>query len=324
MLLKIYKSNPLFLLVSGIAFCLVLWGTAVLHPNEIAHSYTDVTLLAPFFDRIHNFPMAKGILGLALLLLIAGLWNRVVNKHSLLRQSTYFPFFFTLLLLSCRPGQVSFYPSLASALFLILFLDRMISSYKKERALSNVFDSGLFIGIATLFYIPSMLFLLVLWVSLFTIRSISGREWLCSIIGFLLPFIFTFTYNLVFFPNYPWYNKISGEFSYHKIHFSFGWEQYIIIVLIIITAATSLWFFINKASDNVLKTQKFWNLLMWFMLVATITVLICPVKDARAFTILAIPGSFVLSAYFLKTRAKLLPELLFLSLVGGVIISMFF
>ena len=324
MLLKIFKNNPILLLVSSLLFCMVLWSTAILHPGEITRSYTDITLLAPFFDWMHNFPMVKGILGVALLLLIAGLWNRIVNKHSLLKQSTYFPFFFMVLLLSCRTPLIGFYPALIASLFLVLFLDRLISSYKKERALSNVFDAGLFIGIATLFYIPSLLFLMVLWVGLFTIRTISGRELLCSVIGFILPFVFTFTYNLVFYPAYPWYNKIAGKFVYHVIHLTFSWQQWIIITGISVTAAVSLWFFVNKASDNVLKAQKFWNLLMWFMLIAAVSVLICPVKDARAFAIFAIPGSFVLSVYFLKTRAKLVPELLFLSLMGAIIISMFF
>jgi len=324
MLLKILKANPLLLLVSGIAFCTLLWAVSFLHPNETSYSYTDITLLAPLFDRVYDFPLVKGILGLALLLLMAGLWNRIVNKHSLLKQSTYFPFFFILILLSCRASLIGFYPALAACLFLVLFLDRMISSYKKERANSNIFDSGLFIGIATLFYIPSILFLIVLWIGLFTIRTINGREWSCSVIGFLLPFVFAFTYNLVFYPNYHWYNKIAGVFIYRTVHFSFSWEQITIIVIMLLAAFLSVWFFINKVGDNILKTQKFWNLLLWFMLASVVTVIFCPVKDSRAFAILAIPGSFVLSAYFLRTRAKLLPELLFLLLVAAVIVSMFF
>ena len=190
----------MLLLVSGIAFCTMLWVAAFLHPSEITHPYSYVTLLAPVFDRIHGLPVIKGILGLALLILMAGVWNRIVNKHSLLKQSTYFPFFFMLILLSCRSSLIGCYPALISSLFLVLFLDKLISSYKKENALSDIFDSGLFIGIATLFYIPSMLFIIVLWVGLFTVRTINGREWLCSIIGFSIPFIFTYTYNLLFFP----------------------------------------------------------------------------------------------------------------------------
>lgn len=311
-------------LVFGIAFCLMLWVAAVLHPGEITHPYADITLLAPFFEWIHSFPLVKEILGLAMLLLMAGVWNRVVNKHSLLKQSTYFPFLFMVILLSCRDSMVGFYPALPSSLFLVLFLDRLISSYKKDRALPDIFDSGLFIGIATLFYIPSMVFLILLWVGLFTIRSINWREWLCSIIGFLLPFVFTFTYNLVFYPHYPWFNKIASEFAYHYAHFSFSWEQLTIIITMALTALGSLWYFINKIRENILKTQKFWTLMLWFILISIASILICPVKDSRAFSIIAIPGSFVLSVYFLKTRAKILPELLLISLLAGVIVSMLF
>jgi len=324
MLLKIFKTNPLLLLIFGIVFSAVLWAATVLHPGEIARPYTDVTLLAPFFDWIHSFPLVKDVLGFTTLLLMASTWNSIINKHSLLGQSTWLPFFFMLILLSCRTSLIGFYPALASSFFLVLSLNRLISSYKKERALSDIFDSGLFVGIATLFYIPSMVFLIVLWIGLLVIRSINWREWVCSIIGFLLPFVFTFTYNLVFFPGYPWYNKIASKFVYHYVHLSFSWEQITIIIIMALTAVGSVWYFVNKLGENVLKAQKFWSLQLWFILISIAAVLICPVKDSRAFSILAIPGSFVLSVYFLKTRSKFIPELLFLSLLAGVIISMFF
>jgi len=324
MLLKIFKTNPLLLLIFGIAFCIGLWAAIVLRPVEISHPYTDVTLLAPFFDWIHSFPLVKEILGFATLLLMASMWNRIITRHTLLGNSTWLPFFFMIVLLSCRDSLIGFYPALASSLFLVIFLDRLISSYKKERALGDIFDSGLFVGIATLFYIPSMVFLVLLWIGLFTIRSINWREWLCSVIGFLIPFAFTFTYNLVFFPAYPWYNKIMSEFQYHTPHFSFSWEQITMIVIIALIAIRGLWFYVNKIMDNVVKTQRFWTVILWFLLIALGSVLICPVKDSRAFSIFAIPGSFVLAVYFLKTKAKFIPELLFLSLLAGVIISMFF
>lgn len=324
MLLKLFKTNPLLLLIFGIAFCIATWAGTVFHTGGIIRPYTDVTLLAPFFDWIHSFPLLKEALGFTTLLIMAGIWNRIITKHSLLGSSTWFPFFFMLIFLSSGYSLIGFYPALASSLFLVLFLDKLISSYKKEKALADIFDSGLFIGIATLFYIPSMVFLILLWIGLIIIRAINWREWVCSIIGFLLPFAFTFTYNLVFFPAYPWYNKIASEFQYHAIHFSFSWEQSTIIVIIGIIVLRSFWFYINKIMDNVVKTQKFWTLIIWFMLIALISVLICPVKDSRALSILALPGSFIASVYFLKTKAKFIPELLFLSLLAGVIISMFF
>lgn len=312
------------MLVSGIFFCIALWSVTIFHPAETARPYTDITLLAPFFDWIHNFPLVKEVLGFALLIVMAVAWNKIINKHSLLGQATWFPFFFMLVLLCCRTSLVGFYPALPSSLFLVLFLDKLISSYKKEQALADIFDSGLFIGIATLFYIPSMLFLALLWIGLLIIRTINWREWVCSVIGFLIPFVFTFTYNLIFFPKYPWYNKITSEFQYHAIHFSFSWEQITIMIIIVLLALISLLFYVNKIMDNVVKAQKFWILIIWFILIALISVIICPVRDSRAFSILAIPGSFVLPVYFLKTRGKIIPEILFISLLTGVVISMIF
>ncbi len=324
MLLKIFKTNPFLLLIFSLLFSIVLWVTTALKPAIAAQSYTDITLLAPFFDKIRNYPLLKALAGFAILLIESAIWNRIVNKHSLLKQSTYFPFFFLVVLLSCAASLISFYPALVASLFLVLAINELISSYLKEKALPEVFNSGLFVAIATLFYIPSMVFLILLWVGLFTIRTINIREWICTFLGFLVPFIFTFTYNLVFFPHYPWYHKITSEFVYHSVLFSFSWEQLTLMVIICSIALGSLWFYMNRITENVIKTQKFWTLVLWFIFIAAGSVLICPVKDARAFSLLAIPVSFVMSAYFLKTKAKNISELLFLSLLAGVIISMFF
>jgi hypothetical protein len=324
MFLKIFKTNPFLLLLFAIAFILIIWVVTVLKPGETTQAYTDITLLSPFFDWLHNFPLVKSVLGFAMLLLQAATWNRIINKHSLLRQSTYFPFFFMVVLLSCRSSLIGFYPALASSLFLVLAIHKLISSYMKDKALPDIFDSGLFVGIATLFYIPSMVFLILIWIGLLIIRTISWREWLCSIIGFVVPFIFTLTYNAVFNPKYPWFNKITGEFSYHGIHPSFSWEQITLMVVIISIASGSLWFYVNKITENVVKAQKFWILMLWFILIAVASVLISPLKDSRTFSILAIPGSFVMAAYFLKTKTRNLPEFLFIFLLGGVIISIFF
>ncbi|HTA26375.1 MAG TPA: hypothetical protein VK809_01205, partial [Bacteroidia bacterium] len=89
MLLKIFKTNPLLLLIFGIAFSVLLWGSTVFHTTETARTYTDITLLAPFFDRIHDMVLLKAAMGFAILLIEAATWNSIVNKHSLLRQSTY-------------------------------------------------------------------------------------------------------------------------------------------------------------------------------------------------------------------------------------------
>ena len=259
----------------------------------------------------------------SIILIEASIWNRIINKHSLLRQSTWFPLFFFLLLSTCRPSLVGFYPALVASFFLVLSINRLFSSYMKEKALSELFDTGFFIGIATLFYLPAISFIIFIGAGLFTLRTLNWRDWIVSLIGFLLPFLFTYTYNLVFYPNYGWFAKISNQFTYHKINLSFSWEQILVMVIVLFSALLSLWFFVNKITENVVKAQKAWSLMVWFSVASLITFILSPVKDSHTLSVFIIPGSFILSAYFLKTKARLLPELLFISLLGAIAVSLF-
>ena len=291
--------------------------------KETPVSYGQITLLGPLFDKIPDVRIVRILLALVIILIEAALWNTIINRQSLLKQSTYFPLFFFLLFSSCRPSMFTFYPSLVASFFLILSISRLINSYQKDHAYSEIFDGSLFIGIAVLFYLPCLAFFIFLWASIIVLRTINWRDWTVSVIGFLLPFLFTFTYNKLFYPEYGWFSKIATQFTYHKIGLSFSWQQIIVVVTILITAFVSLWFFSNKVSDNILKTQKSWILMLWFCVAATLAFMLSPVKDAHTLFILSIPGSLILSAYFIKTKSRLLPEFLFVALIGAMVVSLF-
>jgi hypothetical protein len=267
------------------------------------------------------FPL---VLGMGLLLVEAFIWNSFINRNTLLKQSSYFPAFFLILLSSCRISLISFYPALLASFFLVLALRRIAASYKKESALSNVFDAGLFIGIATLFYPPLVIYILFLWIAILTMRSLIWREWVAAMIGFILPFAFTITSGYLFFNNgTAWYNKIVSLSANYRKHWSFTWEEWLLLLTISGIGIASTWLFINKIADNVVKAQKVWALMIWFGLFAVVSIVISPQRDARSMIILVLPASFIFSNYFLKVKSAIWSEFLFLCLLVTVGLSLF-
>ena len=265
-------------------------------------------------------------MGFALLLLQAFLWTSIINRHALLKQASYLPTFFYILLCSSRHSLVCFYPSMVASLFLIIAVGRLAESYKKEKALSELFDAGLFIGIAALIYVPAIVFILFLRVAVLVIRSLNWRDWIVSLIGFALPFVFALGYFAVFYtPEHFWYERMMLALGdYKTLGLSMPWKNILMFSCIIIVAMVAMWFFANRISDNVLKAQKLSTLMVWFVFFGIVAMLFSPDKSARSFTILAAPFSLIFSNYFLKARSKILPEFLFLLFIFIVTISVIF
>jgi len=278
-----------------------------------------------FFRWLLNLPTLATLLGLCLLISQAYLWNTFINKQSLLKQSSYFTAVFYLLLYSSRPILVSFYPSMFASLFLILAMRSLAESYKKERALAEAFDAGIFIGIASLLYFPLIIFIVFLWIGLLTMRSIVWREWVVSLVGFLLPFGFALGYYAVFFtPEKFWYEKLIAATAHYYKPAPLHWQTAVLLGVVALTGIICFFFFIQKMSDNIVKNQKISALMIWFCCFSVGAIILSPQKDARAYTLLVMPCSFVFANYFVRAKSKFFPELLFILLMGAIVINIFF
>jgi len=278
-----------------------------------------------FFGWLLHLPLAAVLFAFALVVFEAYLWNTFINKQSLLKQSSYFTATFYLLLFSCRPVLVSLYPSLLSSLFLILAFRSLAESYKKEKALGDAFNAGIFTGIASLIYFPSSVFIVFLWIGLLTIRSLVWREWVISVIGFILPFGFTLAYYSVFYtPENFWYENLIAPISeYHKPQVP-GWQQVFLLSAMAGAGLICMFYFLGKISDNGVKNQKISALMVWFVVFAVGSIILSPQKDARSFMLLALPLSFILANYFARTKWKIIPEFLFMLLLAVIVINIFF
>ena len=96
------------------------------------------------------------------------------------------------------------------------------------------------------------------------------------------------------------------------------------LITVISVSIACFWLFINKMADNVVKAQKIWALMLWFVFFALVSVFISPQRDARSLVILAMPVSFIFSNYFLKAKSSIWPEFLFLCLLVSIGLSLFF
>ena len=163
-------------------------------------NYSLVVILMLVFFLIYQFQdvswMSSGVLLLQksglLLVLLASIFiaNFITKKNGLSKDSSYTIFFYFLLLLFF-PSVLDNVNLILANFFILLALRRLISLQSLKASKEKIFDASLWIFVATLFHFWSILFLVLVFISIIFHVSRDYRNW-------LLPFIAFFTIGIVF------------------------------------------------------------------------------------------------------------------------------
>jgi hypothetical protein len=299
---------------------LVMWVFALPKP-EIANTENAFPLFLYAFQWLREQRTLMIISSLLLIVLQALLLTAVINRQGVLRDASHLPALLYVVLMSCFPEQLSFNPLLFANFFIIIFLNSIFNFFRSDTAVFEVFDAGLFIGIASLFYWPCLFLFPLIWAGLYVLRPFDLREWLASFTGVMLPFLFFG--SLLYWFNMLSFNSMKSILEpFYRVQFSTAYNgTYIIlfIILVGILAASLIRFFKDLSTFARIRTRKFLAIIVWFFLFAGLSYLVSVKRTMISLSFLAIPLSVIISNYFLSLKNKLLAELVFLLLLAAVI-----
>ena len=319
MLVGIFRSNKPAVLFSLPNVITVIWVFAFLNPGE-----PNVDQTMPFYvlfvSVIAKFPLIANCLAILLLVVQAVVLNNIIIRHQLFYRSNYLPSVMYVVIMSSCPSLLSLHPVLFANLFLIIALSRVLNIYRQENIFSQVFDAGFFIGIASLFYFPAIVFFPFVFVSLIVLRPFTWREWVIPGLGLLSPYFFVFVY-------YYWFDKLDLFWDESIIapivnkSFSVTLDSsfYLLIIISFGIMLLALIRLFEGLRINTVRAKKLLFILVWFTVFSVISVLLAPSLSVKYFSILAIPLSIYSGSYFLTARNKWLREGIFLLLLISIV-----
>jgi len=299
---------------------MVMW-VFILPKPEIINTENAFPLFLYVFQIVRQSRVALIVISLLFVVLQAFFLTNVINKQGVLRETSHLPALLYVVLMSCFPEQLSFNPLLFANFFIIVFLNSIFNFYRSDTAVFEVFNAGVFIGLASLFYWPCLFLFPLTMASLFVLRPFNMREWAVSFLGVLLPFVF---FGAVLF----WLDMLSVNSiksilePLYRVQFSTAYNgTYIILTAILaIILIASLWRFSRDLNNfSKLRARKFLAIIVWFFLFAALSYLVASKNSMIGLSFLAIPLSVIISNYFLSLKNQLLAELVFLLLLAAVI-----
>ena len=324
MLERFRNSQPYVIFMIGIV-SVILWIPVFIKPAyfriPVDNMYSPVFVWMQYSGP--DVTYVSAILGLVLFLLIAFLLTDLNVRYLFLEKRNYLPALFFILTGFIAPGMQLFSPALFALVFVLLSFNRLMLTYKVPEKLYPLFDAGLLISIASMIYLPYLIFMPVIWVGAFIFRTITPRNWFGSLIGFLMPWVIL--YGVIFFVDGTVYALNKSLVSWTEIQKStteFTTGQIIFFSFLLLIFLVASYHLARNISFKNIKPQRQFYFFFWMFLIGMGVLLWLPGTKSLFFIAVAIPLSYLYSHYFTFARNNLFNNFLFsFFLLCGILIQ---
>ena len=319
MLLNILKINNYLAYVYLFLLALLI---GIFSVNYSVNALVFDNSILFFCSQSGNYGLISKIAGIILLLTNVLLFDLFITSQEVAEKNNHVPSFLLSIFLCYAISQNPLHPMLFAQLLLTTSLWCFISFYKSDRAYSPVFNGSFCLSAATIIYPSYILFMVLCFICLITLRTFNLREWLLAIIGLCLPYFF-YTSLLFLFDKDPHQFIFNVLNSFHAPSIpAYLKGSFLINFIVISIAVFSLIFFLIKTVSNKIKSQKAFVIFLWMFIFSIPTWLIVSTGAAFSGLLSAMPLSVFCGIYLGSAKSRILAELLAWVLLILFVISM--
>ncbi|HPF65168.1 hypothetical protein [Lentimicrobium sp.] len=243
------------------------------------------------------------ITALILILLNAAGFNIILNHHDLApRQSLFTALIASVFFLFTGQAEAMIAP-LAALLLLLISLHSTMKLYAEPYPYTLVLNASIFVAMASMIYPLAILFAFFIWMAFFTLRISSWREWIISLTGLIVPYVY-----LAFW--FFWNDRLAVAFNeYHAFFNDFdinwskpGFLQTVVLFLLGSILIISMSVFLNDAGEKIISIRKKMWINAQFLWVAMAVLLLSGKAALLALPLCYLP--MALMAGYLITKSR--------------------
>ena len=310
MLISVFKSNQKLVNALIVVVAIVLWL-----PAFFVEINTDLTST--------NIKWLDVIISIFLIGFQAIYLNIIVNEYKLIKENSHLTGLMLLVINSCCLLFLNLNQVIISNTFIIIAFHQLLRMYNSRNSYGVLFNSGLLIGLATLIYPQSIVFMILLWITLIYTTTAQWRDFIISGIGLAVPIIYFVSYRFVF--------ADLSEFNFNDYIeplFNFNWTDITLSIksLFILLVAVSILSFLSLLttfSRSVVKVKKMLVIVILMFILGLTTLFLNGFDYLATFIIVSIPLAIIFANFFQNLKKPWMAELFFLCLVGSIILSYF-
>lgn len=314
--------NTFLLFAYGFLLKLPYFLHPVLPAATPADGFLYYELLKESARFSHAAPAVYPIIAYLLIYTQALTFNQLIGEQRLMYKPHYLVAMSYLLITSLVPEWNYLSSVLIANTVMVWAWPRMVSLYNHPRPKAVIFNIGFALGICSFFYLPSMLFVLLLGIALLIFRPFSITEWLVAIVGLLCPYYFLILY---FYLSDKFSLSIllpTMDIKYPKFRLDFVFVTRIVLLALPLLVG---WYYIQRNRGRMLiQVRKSVALLVFYLAFALLLPFVNGFAGLEYWVLAAIPLSVYHAAGYLYARRIYWVQLLHWLTVLFIILSFVF
>jgi len=315
--IKLPNKITSFLLIPGIT--IVLWTYPL-----IVNAPQNPSFTAAFFSNFTNL-IAQWHLDIViayfLVLLNAMLLNSLISKHHLFNANSYIAGMIYALILSCHPMYMVFHPALILNILVLLILNKIFSSYRKNDALLNCYEAGLFAGLATIIYIPGIVLIPFVLAANAIVRPFNWKEWAAQALGMATPFYIA-AMGLYGWMGWEVFAQIgetlSLPFYTPPIIHPFPYLSVICLVIIILWGLKPI---THELQSRAVRGKKLYSILGWLGVFFTLSIFAFDPFYTYSLPLISIPISVSIAVVLKREKRAWVKGVIFFLIICAIVYS---
>jgi hypothetical protein len=315
-LLELFKKNTFFSLLLLIPYAIILhagaWFTQIPSTNSPnCWVYNKIVTGLELSYRIEI------VLSVLLIIMQAVLIGRITSKYKLNSEGQLYGSLFFILFFGFHYSTLGLNAALIANLFLTFGVGELFGVYLRKNANIQLFNFGFLIGVASIFYVPYYVFLLLGLIGIVILRGTRFKELFQLLGGFIN--VYLLTYALLYAFNLQsefWDQQIIGFFSPYIFPMkivNMGWVALGLFTIFILIGLMNYQFFQSKRTIIV---QKQYDLIYWMIFVSLWSIFFLKIDHIHHLIILFTPLSFLMGSLLTRLKNPLLMETLHLFLIS--------
>lgn len=320
-MIRFFSANHFynFFLILLIGGCIFLSG--MIKPLDDLF-LVNCTHNSPFslFVKDITLPAITGlIINFILVMIICFQLLQINARFAFVKERTFLPPYIYLFIVLVLPEMRIFQSVYLAAVFILLAINRIFASYEQPKAILNAFDAAFFTGLASLFYLPAFFFMILIPLSLYFLRlKTIWNEWIATIFGGLLPWIFAVPILFILKPS-EFLNFLYQQI--HLLHPSYIPDNPVVIAylsfFLFLIALASI-FILKQYHTQKISSRRYYKILFYFFILPLILILFSSVSF-EIIVLAAIPVSYLFTNYFISAKRQRLTNLAF----GAMMVMVF-
>ena len=326
MLLRFFRSTGSQMIIFIPFLGILLWLHPIIAIPQSSYFFDSQPMpLYQWVTRVFPFHSFLGtMLTLSFVIIQGFLLVRLNTRFIFINNRTYLPALLFVILTASVIEVQRLNPVIFSGFFLLLALERLFESFRRDRLANEIFSASFFIAIGSLFYPFVIFLLLVIWIGIAILRPFNWREWFFTILGLGTPFFFVFSYYyLVYNDASLFLSSFFDQFHVKHEYLSYRLPLITLLIYVMFLLLLSSQFIIKSFQGKKILQRKAFTLFFWLFFNILGIYLFIPQASVELIYFLALPLSYLLANYFVLMRSLFWGNIFLLVLLGLIVWNQF-